>query len=123
MNQIGEALKQDDKLNDSILSSAPSLDSDETITMPILHVESALETSERRKAIWRRKTRKLRQLGGKKRDKHFYRKKNKKDLKKIQELGQLKKKSNKVKFNILNYIGNKSSYHKQLMVSPDSSTV
>lgn len=109
------------KQNDSILSSAPSMDSDASITMPILHVESTHETSDRRKAIWKRKTRKLRQLGGKKRDKHFYRKRNKKDIAKIQELGQMKKKGQSVKYNILNFIGNKSSFHKKLLISPEQS--
>lgn len=47
---------------------------------PEIHGESTDETSQRRLVLWKRKTAKLRKLGGKKRDKHFYRKKNKKDL-------------------------------------------
>lgn len=48
--------------------------------IPSVHQESTNETSERRLAIWKKKTAKLRKLGGKKRDKHFYRKKNKRDI-------------------------------------------
>ena len=89
--------------------------------MPILHVESTIETSQRRKAIWKKKTRKLRQLGGKKRDKHFYRRQNKKDIKIIEEVGQMKKKGKGQKINIIHFIGNKSSYHKNFIFSPDNS--
>lgn len=40
-----------DKLSESYLSSAPSIDSENSITMPVLHIESTAETSQRRKAV------------------------------------------------------------------------
>ena len=48
--------------------------------IPKVHQESTNETSERRLAISKKKTAGLRKLGGKKRDKHFYTKKNKRDI-------------------------------------------
>ena len=80
-----------DDVDNSVMSSAPSILTEGTVTIPLLHFETTEETSHRRTAIWKKKTKKFRKLGGKKRDKHFYRKKNKQDIKVIEEAGFYKK--------------------------------